>query len=577
MTDADRRLRHEVERLAARVELQHRHITLLRSRLRDTMARASVLDEAGEARPPAPARPAGGPPPRARAALPDRTIWPSDRNAPPPLTPTPGLANFGLKRAGLKVLGIAVCGLGRIEREAVVDLIDRQQRSSRDFIPVFLTDSTDFEPFRSRGYVFEYLPPPSRRRLRGTDSWPAYAAERLALLRRKWNIAQVVTFGAHEFAPSADGSPSVPLRAPAADAPPRRARIVFYPDYSEWNPYQKLLYGSVAESFDAAPGDISLASAFQTVPGGEPVIFHLHWEDAVYRGATDEGEAALGCRRFVTALKHFVRRGGAFVWTVHNLQPHEPRFAAIHGRLCRTLAGLAHRIHVHSRAARAELRRQCDAAPEKIRVVAHGNYLGLYKATGSRVEARRTLGVAVRGRVLLFFGKVRTYKGIDELVRAFAALDDPHARLIVAGLHHVRPALDGFLETARERISIIDRIVPDQDVPILFRAADFAVLPYRRVLTSGSLLLALSLATPVVAPDFPSLREVVTDGEDAYLFDPADPRGLVGALRRASSTDGMALQAMRRRALATARRFDWQPLGRELSRLFEEAGSCSLR
>ncbi|HLB79991.1 MAG TPA: hypothetical protein VJJ77_05765, partial [Dongiaceae bacterium] len=365
------------------------------------------------------------------------------------------------------MLGIAVCGLGRIEREAVVDLIDRQQRSSRDFIPVFLTDSTDFEPFRSRGYVFEYLPPPPRRRLRGTASWREYAAERLELLRRKWNIAQVVTFGPHEFAPSADGSPGVPLRAPAADAPPRRARIVFHPDYSEWNPYQKLLYGSVAEAFDAAPGDISLASAFRAVPGGDTVIFHLHWEDAVYRDAMDEGEAAQGCRRFVTALKHFVRRGGAFVWTVHNLQPHEPRFAAVHARLCRTLAASAHRIHVHSRAARAEVRRQCDAAPAKIRVVAHGNYRGLYEAAGSRAQARRALGVAVRGRVLLFFGKIRTYKGVDELVRAFAALDDPHSRLIVAGLHHVRPALDGLSETARERISIVDRVIPDEEVPIL--------------------------------------------------------------------------------------------------------------
>jgi hypothetical protein len=84
---------------------------------------------------------------------------------------------------------------------SVVETIVGQQTLLRDFIPVFLTDSVDFEVFRRHGFVWEYFPDAEERaRYDGTLSWAAYGAVRRELLRRKWGLDEVVAIGAVPFA-----------------------------------------------------------------------------------------------------------------------------------------------------------------------------------------------------------------------------------------------------------------------------------------------------------------------------------------------------------------------------------------
>jgi hypothetical protein len=79
--------------------------------------------------------------------------------------------------------------------EPLVEFIEQHQSQDRSFVPVFLTDSTAAHVFRSRGFIFEYLPPLHRVRLRGSKPWADYAAERRRLLARKWGMADIITFG----------------------------------------------------------------------------------------------------------------------------------------------------------------------------------------------------------------------------------------------------------------------------------------------------------------------------------------------------------------------------------------------
>ena len=116
---------------------------------------------------------------------------------------------------------------------------------------------------------------------------------------------------------------------------------------------------------------------------------------------------------------------------------------------------------------------------------------------------------------------MRPYKCVDELLSAFAALPDLTARLIVAG-----GCGDAALEAELHRLAARDarvrldlRHVPDNEVPVLMGAADVVCCPSRGVLTSGSVLLAMSYGRPVIAPSVGCIPETVGDAGWLYCED----------------------------------------------------------
>jgi hypothetical protein len=130
----------------------------------------------------------------------DTAWWPTQSTAAAPLVPAAGWRNYTLQKRNAKVVGVSVCGMPRPTLESVVAAVSDQQDRLRDFIPVFLTDSTDFDVFRRYGFVWEYfLGPVARARYAGTTSWTHYAAARRQLLARKWNFDHVICIGATEF------------------------------------------------------------------------------------------------------------------------------------------------------------------------------------------------------------------------------------------------------------------------------------------------------------------------------------------------------------------------------------------
>jgi hypothetical protein len=130
----------------------------------------------------------------------DTDWWPTRSRAVVPLIPAAGRRNYTLQKRNVKVVGVSVCQMPRETLESVVAAISDQQDRLRDFIPVFLTDSTDFDVFRRYGFVWEYFPGLSARaRYNGTTSWANYAAARRQLLTRKWNFDHVICIGATEF------------------------------------------------------------------------------------------------------------------------------------------------------------------------------------------------------------------------------------------------------------------------------------------------------------------------------------------------------------------------------------------
>ncbi|MFS8641463.1 MAG: glycosyltransferase, partial [Symbiobacteriaceae bacterium] len=221
--------------------------------------------------------------------------------------------------------------------------------------------------------------------------------------------------------------------------------------------------------------------------------------------------------RLLAWLARARRRGLRLVWTVHNLHDHERRHPWLELFFHRRLVRLCDALIVHCRYARdavCEAYRVPARLRERVHVIPHGHYLDCYENRLSREEARERLGLGAGDVVFLYLGMIRRYKGVPGLVRAFRRLEDPRARLIVAG----RPAtadLRAEIEAAMEgdgRIKAVLEHVPDGDIQLYMNAADAVVMPYEEIFTSGTVVLAMSFGRAVVAPRRGCLAEVV-DGQ----------------------------------------------------------------
>jgi glycosyltransferase involved in cell wall biosynthesis len=259
----------------------------------------------------------------------------------------------------------------------------------------------------------------------------------------------------------------------------------------------------------------------------------------------------------VTLLR---QAGCRIVWTVHDLLNHERRLAGLEWFFSLLFTRLAHLLIVHGEAARAAVSAayRLQGREDRIAVVFHPNYIGAYPGECTREQARTRLGVTPSSLMILSIGQIRPYKGLPELLRAFAGLPGrDRAELWIAG-EPVDRALAGDLQReARSSPRIRLRVghQAPEDLDALMKACDIVALPYRHILTSGAALLAMSYGKPCVAPRLGCLEEVL-DGRGAFLYDPATPDDLGAALARAvDSADH--LEAMGRHNFAKASAWTW--------------------
>jgi glycosyltransferase involved in cell wall biosynthesis len=235
------------------------------------------------------------------------------------------------------------------------------------------------------------------------------------------------------------------------------------------------------------------------------------------------------------------------------------------------VALLADLVHVHSAAAAGFAHESLGIEPRQIAIVPHGNYMPLHPPNREDPAGlRRRLELPEQGRVLLLFGRLGAYKGIPALLEALGTGSARDLHLLIAGkeVDPVEPALATLPADRRHAVTWRPGFVPEAEVPAMFAAADAIVLPYTSILTSGGVLLALSLARPVIVPAHRGLTEILQDGREALIYPPGNSAALAAALDRFARLTATELQAMQAQALATARRYDWRQSGLLLDALF---------
>jgi glycosyltransferase involved in cell wall biosynthesis len=208
------------------------------------------------------------------------------------------------------------------------------------------------------------------------------------------------------------------------------------------------------------------------------------------------------------------------VITAHDLLPRESparRRAAKRRLYQRFDAVIAHSEHGRSR-----LIHELDLPAESVHAIPHGAFDHLAALAPHPLPA----GLApTSAPVVLCFGLLRPYKGIDVLIEAWRGIAD--AELWIVG----RPRLDiGPLRAAAPtNVRWVPRFVSDGELAACFRRADLVVLPYREIDQSGVLATALAFGSPLVLTDVGGFAEVAQSGA-ARLVAPADPTALRLAL-----------------------------------------------
>ena len=236
-------------------------------------------------------------------------------------------------------------------------------------------------------------------------------------------------------------------------------------------------------------------------------------------------------------LARFARRLRArVVFVCHNASPHESF------PLSRALTRLTLRdgdllISLSEVVAR-ELR--CLAPKARISVVPHPPYSVLADEASAAIREKWDTRIGVRAgmKIVLFFGNIRPYKGLRDLVDAFPRVAAAHdAMLVVAGTFF--ESVDSYRARIHElglidSVCLFDEYIPNEDVTTLFAISDLVVLPYRSASQSGVIPLAAMFRKPVVTTNVGGLPEALAGS--GVIVPPSDPEALGAAVVAALET-----------------------------------------
>jgi glycosyltransferase involved in cell wall biosynthesis len=297
-------------------------------------------------------------------------------------------------------------------------------------------------------------------------------------------------------------------------------------------------------------------------------ILHLHWLDTFFCLSSSRRNPLLLRLEPLAVLAKLslsilglmtLKLGGIkIVWTAHNLKNHENLYPLSDRFFTSFIIKLSDAIITHCEVAKAELVSQFRLkTADKIFTVYHGNYIDCYENKISKPEARKHLAIPDTSLTFLFLGHIRPYKGISELIETYQQLDQRDTCLAIAGKVYDAEMAEQLQQKASDddNIRFFPGFVPDDQIQVYMNACDVVVFPYRRILTSGAVILAMSFGKACIAPRIGCIGEILSD-TGAFLYDVNDSQGLSQALQLAMEYR-TELGKMGERNRQTANQWNW--------------------
>jgi glycosyltransferase involved in cell wall biosynthesis len=350
-------------------------------------------------------------------------------------------------------------------------------------------------------------------------------------------------------------------------------------------PYDHALSTALAQ----AGADVALYTsrfAYSSVPSptGYELIEHFYRAGALIPGSTSAAQRARRALKLAEHVPDMLRykraartadivhfqwlsvqqldgrllpRGRPLVLTAHDVLPREPRHGQREAQ--RRLYERFDAIVAHSEHGRERLTGELGIDPARVHVIAHGAFTHLAEAPQAPPPFQTDK------KVVLFFGLLRPYKGLDVLLDAWRGIDA--AELWIAGMP--RMDISALQAGAPSNVRFVPRFIGDEELAPYFRRADLVVLPYREIEQSGVLFTALAFGKPLLLSDVGGFGEIAAHGA-ARVVPPGDPTALRCALRELLD-DPDALAALTLRAGELARgEYSWEEIARRTLALYEE-------
>ncbi|HTR80098.1 MAG TPA: oligosaccharide flippase family protein [Bacteroidota bacterium] len=260
-------------------------------------------------------------------------------------------------------------------------------------------------------------------------------------------------------------------------------------------------------------------------------ILHFHFVHRVYNSKS-AFVSFFKAVRFLLGIVLCRFCGIKVVWTCHNERAHDFAHRKVEKFFLASLAILSDEIISLSLKGK-ELLWHAYGRSEEVWFTPHPHYRGMYPDSVTVDLARRKLGIRRNEVMFLFFGKVFLYKGVSELVEIFRRWKPGvPVRLFIVGEFCDAKLENEIRDNASddERITIVNRHIPEDETQLYLRSADFGVLPFREILHSGTAMLFSSFECPIIVPDLGWFPEIFERHRIGIMYDHLSSDGLKNAL-----------------------------------------------
>jgi len=250
--------------------------------------------------------------------------------------------------------------------------------------------------------------------------------------------------------------------------------------------------------------------------------------------------------------------------TAHYILPPDP--SRRQRDTARRLFGRMDAVIAHSEHGAARLREQVGIDPARVRVIPHGAFDYLTRLPEEKPLPAELEGA--EGPVILFFGLLRPYKGLDLLLEAFREVEGAELWIVGNPSMEVEP-LRAAAAATPGRVRFLTRFIEDAEIPAIFRRADLLTLPYRDAEHSGVLYTGLAFGKPLVLSAVGGFPEVAATGA-ARLVPPEDPAALAAALAELTADPTARDRLAAAAQAAAAGPYSWDAVATQTLALYQE-------
>ncbi|HTQ58915.1 MAG TPA: glycosyltransferase family 4 protein [Candidatus Solibacter sp.] len=274
--------------------------------------------------------------------------------------------------------------------------------------------------------------------------------------------------------------------------------------------------------------------------------------------------------------------GKRVVLTAHNVNKRrrDSRDSFLNRLTLRIQYRLADHIFVHTEKMKAELMNQFGVSTARSSVIPFGINNSVPNTDLTSTQAKERLGVRENEKAILFFGRIKPYKGLEYLIAAFQKLARRSAdyRLIIVGRleegcerywESIQKEIREYFEAGRVTLRI--EFIPDSEIEEYFKASDVLILPYKEIFQSGVVFLGYSFGLPAIIADVGSLKDDVVEGKNGFVFCPEDPNDLARAIEQYFRSDLFADLNTRRQVIRdyALQRHSWAIVGQQTLNIYQ--------